>query len=388
MKVFEGIRIVDFTTFLAGPYLCRLLADLGAEVIKVEAEMPETYRMLAIAFATQNRNKRSISLDLKKEEGKAIVRELVKKADIVVENARPGVMQRLGFDYACCKELNPDVIYVSASGFGAKGPLASLPGLDPLASAFSGQMVNTCGPDNPPIYPKVTATDVGVSALGAFGVAMALFNRVKTGKGQKVDTSLLHSAIAFATNTFIDYPGIKRQYIDDRSPKGKCATSRLYCGIDGKWFFVHCNNEEDWKNLCKTAYLEYLIEDPRFADPAERLKNDDTLVQIFAQCFALAYAENWVGVLRKNNVPAAPALYEQEIYNEPHFQENGIFIWQEHPDIERSQLAGFPAEFSNIENVLEKRAPLLGEHTAEILTELGYDKERIEKLKKDKVIFW
>jgi formyl-CoA transferase len=217
---------------------------------------------------------------------------------------------------------------------------------------------------------------------------MALFNRVKTGKGQKVDTSLLHSAIAFATNTFIDYPGIKRQYIDDRSPKGKCATSRLYCGIDGKWFFVHCNNEEDWKNLCKTAYLEYLIEDPRFADPAERLKNDDTLVQIFAQCFALAYAENWVGVLRKNNVPAAPALYEQEIYNEPHFQENGIFIWQEHPDIERSQLAGFPAEFSNIENVLEKRAPLLGEHTAEILTELGYDKERIEKLKKDKVIFW
>jgi crotonobetainyl-CoA:carnitine CoA-transferase CaiB-like acyl-CoA transferase len=388
MKVFEGIRVVDFTTFLAGPYLCRFLADLGAQVIKVEAEMPETYRMLAIAFATQNRNKRSISLDLKKEEGKAIVRELVKKADIVVENARPGVMQRLGFDYESCKKLKPGVIYVSASGFGTKGPLASLPGLDPLAAAFSGQMVNTCGPSNPPIYPKVTSTDVGVSALGAFGVALAMFNRAKTGEGHKVDTSLLHSAIAFATNTFIDYPGIQRDYIDSRYPKGKSATSRLYCGIDGKWFFVHCNGEEDWKNLCKTAYLEHLISDPRFALPAGRLKNDEALVQIFSECFALAYAENWVSVLRKNNVPAAPAVYEQEIYTEPQYLENDIFVWQEHPDIERSQLVGFPAEFKNIENVLDKRAPLLGEHTGEILAELGFGPAQIEKLKADKVVFF
>ena len=388
MKVLKGIRVVDFTTFLAGPYLCRLLADLGAEVIKVEAEMPETYRILAIAFASQNRNKRSISVDLKKEQGKAIVRELIKKADIVVENARPGVMQRLGFDYDSCKTLNPEVIYVSATGFGTKGPLADLPGLDPLAAAFSGQMVNTCGPSNPPIYPKVTAADVGVSALGAFGTVLALLARRKTGKGQKVTTSLLHSAIAFGTNTFLDYAGIEREYIDDLSPKGSSATSRLYCGIDGKWFFVQCNSEEDWKNLCASTRLEYLMSDKRFKTPAARRRNDAALTQILSGCFALAYADNWITLLRSNNVPVAPALYETEIYNEAQYLENDIFVWQDHPEIGRSQLVGFPAQFQNIENVLDRCSPQLGEHTSEILTELDYDKEQIGKLKTDKVVFF
>jgi crotonobetainyl-CoA:carnitine CoA-transferase CaiB-like acyl-CoA transferase len=361
MRIFEGIRVVDFTTFLAGPYLCRLLADLGAEVIKVEAEMPETYRMLAIAFASQNRNKRSISLDLKKEQGKTIVRELLKKADIVVENARPGVMQRLGFDYESCKKLNPDIIYVSASGFGTRGPLAKLPGLDPLAAAFSGWMVNTCGPDKPPIYPKVTAADVGVSALGAFGTALALLHRRKTGKGQRVETSLLHSAAAFGTNTVLDYAGMKREYVDDLSPKGSSATGRMYCGIDGKWFFIQCNSEQDWRNLCAATRLEYLMSDKRFKTAAARRRNNAALAQVLSGCFALAWADSWITLLRSNKVPAAPALYETEIYNEAQFLENDTFVWQDHPEIGRSQLVGFPAQFNNIENVLERCSPKLGE---------------------------
>jgi len=388
MKAFEGVRILDFTTFLAGPYLCRLLADLGADVIKVESEMPEAYRMLSFAFATQNRNKKSISLDLKKVQGKTIIVELIKRANIIVENSRPGVMQKLGLDYGSCKKIKPDIIYISASGFGTRGPLASLPGLDPMMAGFSGQTMSTCGPSNPPIYPKVNVSDVGVSALGAFGAALALFACAKTGEGQKVDTSLLHAALASGTHVYFDFPGIKRSYIDEKYPKGKSATSRLYCGIDGKWFFINCNTEADWQNLCKSTYLNNLISDPRFATPQARLKNDQALAQILSDFFALSYADDWVFLLSSNKIPAVPALYEQDLYNNVHFTENNVFIEQFHPDLGHAQLVGFPAEFHNMENVLDRRAPLLGENAGEILSELGYTQEQIEKLKKDKVVFW
>ena len=388
MKVFENIRVVDFSTFLAGPLLCRFLADLGARVIKVETEMPEPYRMLAIAFASQNRNKRSISVDMKKEQGKTIVTELVKKADIVVENARPGVMQRLGFDYDSCKKLKPDLIYVSASGFGTKGSLSELPGLDPIAAGLSGQMLSTCGPDNPPIYSRANIADVGVSGLGAYGTALALLARLKTGKGQKVESSLLHSAIAFGSHVFIDYRGIRRDYLNDREPKGTSATNRMYCAIDGKWFFVSCRSEEDWVNLCKATCLEGLVTDPRFADAEARRKNDGALAEMLSDCFGLAYAEGMISLLRSHNVPVAAALYETELYNDPQFVENDVFVWQEHPHIGKSQLVGFPVDCDNIENVLTSRAPLLGEQTQEILMELGYDQGKIDGLKADKVVFW
>jgi formyl-CoA transferase len=388
MKVLKGIKILDFTTFLAGPYMVRLLADLGASVIKVESEMPESYRMLAFAFATQNRNKRSLSIDLKKPAGKEIVTQLVRQADIIVENARPGVMKRLGLDYESCKKLKPDIIYISATGYGSSGPLAELQGLDPVVSALAGLMVSTCGPDNPPIYPRCNFTDVGVSALGAFGAALALLARKKSGQGQKVETSLLQSALALNTHYIIDYPGIEREYIDDIYPKGPSALCRLYCGTDGKWFFLNCTTEDDWQNLCKSTFQEFLLTDARFATPAARKKNNKALEAILAEQFSLTLADSWLAVLRQNNVPSAPALYEQEIYGNTHYAENGIFIEQEHPDLGgKACLVGFPGVFENMENMVTGRAPLLGEQTAEILAELGYADEQIAGLKKDKVVF-
>lgn len=388
MKVLDGINIVDFTTFLAGPYLGRLLADFGANVIKVEGEMPESYRALGFAFASQNRNKRSLSVDMKKTEGKEIVTTLIKKADIIVENSRPGVMQRLGFDYESCRKLNPDIIYISASGWGSSGPLSELPGLDPVIAALSGLMVSTCGPDNPPIYPRCNFSDVGVSALGAFGAALALLDRQRTGKGQRVQTSLLQAALALNSHIAIDYPGIVRNYVDSMYPKGSSAVSRLYCGVDGKWFFVDCRTEDDWVNLCKSTYQEYLLKDPRFAAPAARKQNDNALQKILEEHLALTATESWLEVFRKNNVPSMPAPYEQDIYSDPYFAETDVFIEQDHPDLGHAKLVGFPAEFSNMENVLTRRAPLLGEQTAEILAELGYTQDRIDGLKKNKVVFW
>ncbi len=389
MKVLDGINVLDFTTFLAGPYLCRLLADLGASVIKVEGEMPESYRMLAFAFASQNRNKRSLSLDLKKAEGKEIVTRLVKKADMVIENARPGVMQRLGFDYDGCKKLKPDIIYVAATGFGPGGSLSKLQGLDPIISALSGLMVSTCGPDNPPIYPRCNFTDVGVSALGAFGAALALLARRTTGHGQKVETSLMQSAMALNTNYIIDYPGIHREYIDSLCPKGKSALDRFYAGVDGKWFFLCCNTQEDWINMCRCTFQEYLLTDERFSTPESRNNNDRCLAEILAGYFSLTLTDCWLEIFHKNRVPAVPAFSEQEIYSASQFIDNDIFIEQEHPDLGgKATLVGFPAEFENMENVLNTRAPLLGEHTAEILQEIGYTHEEIERLKTCKVVFW
>ena len=176
--------------------------------------------------------------------------------------------------------------------------------------------------------------------------------------------------------------------MDDLYPKGSSATSRLYCGIDGKWFFVQCGSEEDWKNLCTSTRLEYLMSDKRFETPAARRRNDAELTQILSGCFALAYADNWITLLRSNNVPVAPALYETEIYNEAQFLENDTFVWQDHPEIGRSQLVGFPAQFQNIENVLERCSPKLGEHTREILIEIGYDENQIADLKNTKVVFY
>jgi len=387
MHPLEGIRVLDITTMINGPYCAMLLAEMGAEVVKIEPPDGDPWRIVGGGFVAVNRGKRSIAVDLKTEQAQRIAQDLAARTDILVENARWGVCHRLGLDYDTLVKINPEIIYVSVLGYGSTGPLSALPGYDPLLQARSGQMVTQGGLGGPPVFHRLPINDMAAPILGAFGAVLGLLSRKRSGGGQNIQTSLANAAAAMQAHQFLDYSGVEYGDHGDAGLLGRHATHRNYETKDGGWLFVLCPGEGHWQSLCREAGLANLLTDPRFQTATLRAENDDALVEILTAAFLTRTAEEWMAILPQADVPVASGSGLAGIVQDAYLLDNGTIDEREHPELGPVKQLGIMPRFSEISGIIRRHAPLYGQHTEEILSELGYTEAQIAAFVEEGVAF-
>jgi crotonobetainyl-CoA:carnitine CoA-transferase CaiB-like acyl-CoA transferase len=386
---FAGVRVLDLAHTLAGPYAAQVLADLGCDVVKVESPGggDASRRSLgriqhwgeSSAFFAVNRNKRSIVLDLKTRDGLDAFRELAATADVVIESFRPGTAARLGIDYPTLRERNERIIYASVSGFGSTGPYARRGGYDIVAQAMSGIMSVTGEPDGAPAKAGVPVTDVGAGLFCAIGVLAALQAREHTGRGQRVDTSLFEAGIAYgvweATELWTEGTVPERM----GSAHRMTAPYQAVRTQDG-YIIVAANNDALWGSTATALGRPDWLEDPRFASVGLRLTNRAELVEAIESVTATAPSATWLQTLNDAGVPAGPVNDYPQVFDDPHTQARGMVLETEHPIAGPIRMIGSPLKMSDLPMGLRRRPPLLGEHTEEVLRDIGLDEDLVRRL--------
>ena len=373
MTPLQGIRVVDCSGYIAGAYAGMMLADLGASVIKVEPLEGEAFRELP-GFYAWNRGKRSIAVNLKSPDGIAVVERLVRDGDVFLENMRAGTADRLGLGYQRLAEINPRLIYCSVTAFGSTGPYADRPGFDPLLQAMSGMMALQGFGGNPQ-YLRIAVNDYYTASLAAQAMLTGLFVRERTGRGQRVETSLLHGSLSFQSGNTVEYAG---------KPTGfrPSPTYRLYEAGDGEWFFLACGNQAFWGKLCKALGIDELADDPRFGSWLLRNDNAAALMPLLEQRFRGRPRRDWLALLAEYDIPAAPVQTLTEFMaNDPAVRHHELVREYDHPELGRLRMLGQPVMFSDTPTRDPGRPPTLGEHTETILHELGYDDAAIAELR-------
>lgn len=391
MKALEGLRVLDLSRVLAGPYCTMIMADMGAEIIKIERPVEgDDSRAFApfvgdesAYFMSLNRGKKSIVLDFKNDKDMEIFWQLIEKCDILVENFRPGTMEKLGMGYEEIEKRNPRLIYAAISGFGHSGPYSKKAAYDMLAQAMGGVMSITGEPGRPPVRVGTSVGDITAALFGTVGILMALHVRHLTGHGQKVDVSMLDSQVAILENAIARYEvtGKVPQPIGTRHP-----SIAPFQGFPTKDYYViiPCGNDNLWEKLCKIMKIEYLINDPRFRTNKSRVENLDELEPIISEITKTKTTEEWVKILDSVGHPVGVINTIDKVVNDPQVLAREMIVEVEHPIAGKLKVAGNPIKMSLTPGFIEKPAPLLGQHTGDILKELlGWDEDLIsEYLKK------
>ena len=391
----KGIRILDLTNVLAGPFCCHQLAHMGADVIKIEtpgtgdlarqlgADPARNANLMGISFLAQNPGKRSITLNLKSASGKRILKELVQKADALVENFRPGVMARLDLDYETLREANPRLVYCAISGFGQDGPLAKLPAYDQIVQGMSGVMSITGDGDTAPYRVGYPMGDTIGGMTAAFAVAAALANKAED-RGTFIDVSMLEAVIATMGWVVSNHLIAGQAPIPNGNDNFTASPSGTFKTADGV-MNIAANKQEQFEALCEIIDNPSLARDPRFADRKDRLANRSALTAELEVAFATAPTNEWVEKLTTNGVPTGPVWSVPEALAHPQLADRGL-LQTHRVGSEDLQLVGIGAKLDGIAPGVDSPPPTLGEHTNDILSELGYDKAQILGLKEEGAI--
>lgn len=391
----EGVRVLDLTNVMAGPYCSMVLGDMGADVIKIE-NFPEgdTSRRFdpqvngeSYCFAVLNRNKKSVALDLKEPRGKEVFMKLAAQADIIMENFRPGVVGKLGIDYDSVRAFNPGVIYASMSGFGQTGPYGKKGGFDIIAQGMSGIMMMTGYPGGRPAKVGIAMNDIASGVTALYGILGAYIGRLRSGAGQYLETSLLEAGLAWTPWEFGAFFGSGEIPAATGTRHRRSTPYQAYRTKDG-YVTVGAGNNKLWNNFCTMVIdkPEWLV-DPRFAKLSSRLAHIDALEREIEAIFTTQPTAHWVEKLDAADVPAGPVYGYEEIMNDPHIRARKMVIEIDHPKIGRMKTIGLPIKSTGDLTAIRLPAPWLGQHSVEVLRALGYDGAELDTLFADGVVF-
>jgi crotonobetainyl-CoA:carnitine CoA-transferase CaiB-like acyl-CoA transferase len=391
MGPLEGIKVIELAQIMAGPTCGMLLADMGADVIKVE-KLPggddtrsytePSIRGESAAFMVLNRNKRGIAVNLKTPGGLEVVKRLLANADVVTENYRKGTLERLGLGYDVLQALNPRLIYCAISGYGRTGPYADKPGFDLILQGFAGIMSVTGEPGRQPVKSGTSIADINAGILAALGICAALQARARTGRGQIVETSLMEAAlqqmywqaaIHFATGV-------------SSGPTGSAhiltAPYQAFPTADG-WINIGGANQANWERIARTIGRPELVDDARFKTNGDRMKNLEALVPLIAERTRTRSSAEWVREFEAAGVPVGPINKIGDVLGDPQVKARDMVVEVEHSRVGKTPAIGLPIKFSETPGNVRRGAPVLGEHTEQVLTALGYSASRIEELRKE-----
>ncbi len=391
----SGVRVLDLSRVLAGPYCSMMLGDLGADVIKVERPGvgdetrewgPPEAGGEAAYYLCVNRNKRSITIDLKQPEGQEIVKKLAERSDILLENYKVGTLQRFGLGYDDIKKINPGIIYCSITGFGQYGPYKDRPGYDFIIQGMGGIMSITGEPDGPPMKVGVAIVDITAGLFACSAILAALYNREKTGKGQYIDIALLDSVVAWLANVGSNYlvsGEIPKRY---GNAHPNIVPYEPFKTKDGTYIALGVGNDRQWQEFCKIAGLEDIADDPRFATNPQRVIHREELIPIIAKKMLERTSEEWLSELEKHKIPCGPINTLDKVFSDPQVKAREMVVEVPHPTAGSVKLVASPMKLSDTPCRVDRHPPLLGEHTEEVLHELGYLDDDIRALREKGVI--